>query len=109
MEFMGRPNKYPEEFRQRAVRLVFEWRDARGVTNGGVNPVASQLGVNPETLRNWLKVVEVDTGRPPGTTSEDKERIAQLERENRELRRSNEILKSAAAFFARELDPRPPK
>jgi transposase len=109
MESMARPSKYPEEFRQRAVRLVFEWRDARSVTSGGVNPVAAQLGVNPETLRNWLKQVEVDKGVRPGTTSEDKARIAELERENRELRRSNEILKSASAFFARELDPRPPR
>ena len=109
MESMARPSKYPEEFRQRAVRLVFEWRDARGVKTGGVNPVAGQLGVNPETLRNWLKQVEIDSGVRPGTTSEDKVRIAELEREVRELRRSNEILKAASAFFARELDPRPPK
>ena len=109
MESMARPNKYPKDFRERAVRLVFEWRDARGVTTGGVKDIAEQLGVNPETLRNWLKQVEVDTGARPGTTTEDKERIAQLERENRELRRANEILKAASAFFAKELDPRPPR
>lgn len=105
---MARPNKYPKEFRERAVRLVFEWREARGVTVGGVKDVATQLGVNPETLRNWLKPVEIDTGLRPGTTTEDKERIAHLERENRELRRANEILKRASAFFAAELD-RPQK
>ena len=98
MESMGRPSKYPTSSRQRAVRMVFEWREARGVTTGGVNEVAAQLGVNPETLRNWLKQVEVDTGLRPGTTTEDKARIAELERENRELRRANEILKSASAF-----------
>ena len=105
---MARPNKYPEEFRERAVRLVFEWREARGVTTGGVSDVAMQLGVNPETLRNWLKRVEIDTGLRPGTTTEDKARITELEREVRELRRANEILKRASAFFAAELD-RPQK
>ncbi len=109
MESMARPNKYPRDFRDRAVRLVFEWREARGVTTGGVSDIAAQLGVNPETLRNWLKQTEIDTGKRAGTTTEDKARIAQLERENRELRRANEILKAASAFFARELDPRPPK
>jgi transposase len=101
---MARPNKYPKEFRERAVRLVFEWREARSVTSGGVNDVAAQLGVNPETLRNWLKRVEIDTGLRPGTTTADQERIKQLEQENRELRRANEILKRASAFFAAELD-----
>jgi transposase len=109
MESMARPNKYPKDFRERAVRLVFEWRDARNETAGGISDIASQLGVNPETLRNWVKQADIDTGQRPGTTSEDKERIAQLERENRELRRANEILKAASAFFAKELDPRPPR
>jgi transposase len=81
-------------------RLVFEWRETRSVTTGGVNDVAAQLGVNPETLRNWLKRVEIDTGLRPGTTTADQERINQLEQENRELRRANEILKRASAFFA---------
>ena len=99
MEFMGRPSKYPQEFRDRAVRLVWEWRDARGVKTGGINPVADQLGVNYETLRNWMNQADVDAGHRPGTTSQDKERISELERENAELRRANEILKSAAVFF----------
>jgi transposase len=109
MEFMGKNRKFPSEFRERAVRLLWEWREARGVTVGGVDVVAAQLGVHPETLRNWLKQASVDAHCRPGTTTEDKARIAELERENRELRRSNEILKAASAFFARELDPRPPK
>jgi len=107
MEIMGRPSKYPQEFRDRAVRLVWEWREARGVKTGGINPVAHQLGVNHETLRNWMNQADVDAGHRPGTTSEDKARIADLERENAELRRANEILKSAAVFFGAELDRRP--
>ena len=106
---MGRPNKYPLEFRERAVRLVWEWREARGATTGGINSVADQLGVNHETLRNWVNQADVDAGRRPGTSTEDKARIADLERENFELRRANEILKSAAAFFGAELDRRPTK
>ena len=67
------------------------------------------MGVNRETLRNWVKQAEVDAGRRPGTSAVDSQRIAELEREVRELRRANEILKAASAFFARELDPRLPK
>ncbi len=65
--------------------------------------------MTPETLRIWVRRAEVDGGTRPGVTSEEKERLRQLERENRELRRANEILKAASAFFARELDPRLPK
>jgi transposase len=106
---MAAPRKYPEEVRQRAVRMVQEWRRERHQMSGGVSEVARQLGVNKETLRNWVNEHDVDAGVRPGTTTADRERIAQLERENRELRRANEILKAASAFFARELDPRPPR
>ena len=71
--------------------------------------IASKFGMTAETLRIWVRRAEVDGGKRPGVTSEEKERIRQLERENRELRRANEILKAASAFFARELDPRLPK
>ena len=71
---------------------------------GALARVAEQLGVNPETLRNWVTQAEVDAGDRPGTTTSDAARIAELERENRELRRSNAILRSASAFFAAELD-----
>jgi len=71
--------------------------------------VADQLGVNRETLRTWVNQAEVDSGTRPGTSSADAQRIAELERENRELKRANEILRAASAFFARELDPRLPK
>ena len=65
--------------------------------------------LNPETLRNWVEKAEIDSGQRPGTTSDDKKRIAELEKEVRELRRANEILKAASAYFARELDPRLPR
>jgi transposase len=71
--------------------------------------VGQRLAINTETLRNWVNKAEVDSGQRPGTTTEDKKRIAELERENRELRRANEILKAASAYFARELDPRYPR
>ena len=106
---MGRPRVYPDEFRERAVRLVREWREARGVTEGGLTAIAEQLGLRRETLRRWVMEQEVDQGTRPGLSTDDRTRIAELERENRELRRANEILKSAAAFFGAELDRRPRK
>jgi transposase len=71
--------------------------------------VARQLGVHRETLRVWVRQAQVDSGLRPGTTSEDARRIAELEREVRDLRRANEILKAASAYFARELDPKLPR
>ena len=108
MECMG-TRRHPAELRERAVRLVYEWREARDRKDGGLKDVGQQLGVHPETVRNWVRQHEIDGGQRSGLTSENKERIKQLERENFELRRANEILKSASAFFARELDPRPPR
>jgi transposase len=100
---MPAPKKYPDEVRERAVRMVFEIREESGQQVGAVARVADRLGVNRETLRNWVRQAEVDAGKRPGTSTVDAQRIAELERENRELRRANEILKSAASFFAREL------
>ena len=100
---MGRPRVYPDEFRERAVRLVREWREARGVTQGGLTAISEQLGMRRETLRRWVLEQDVDQGMQPGLSTDDRTRIAELERENRELRRANEILKSASAFFAAEL------
>jgi transposase len=91
------------------VKLVFEVRAETGNERGSIARVGRQLGINTETLRNWVNKAEVDSGQRPGTTSEDKKRIAELEREVRELRRANEILKAASAYFARELDPRYPR
>ena len=104
---MSAPRKYPEELRERAVRMVFETREQTGQRKGALARVGEQLGVNPETLRNWVSQAEVDGGQRPGTSTDDRQRIAELEREVRELRRANAILKSASAFFAAELD-RPP-
>jgi transposase len=106
---MGAPRKYPEELRERAVRMVQEIRAESGPRSNAIARVAQQLGVHAETVRNWTRRVEVDAGQRPGLSTEDRARIAELERENRELRRANEILKTASAFFARELDPRLPR
>src|SRR6185312_12648762 len=97
--------RYPPEMRERAVRLVREAIAESGERVGAVTRVARQLGIGPESLRNWVKQAEIDSGKRPGV----KQRIAELEREVRELRRANEILKAASAFFAAELDPRQPK
>ena len=105
---MPAPKRYPDELRERAVRMVFEIREQTGQRKGAMARVAEQLGINPETLRNWMNQAEVDAGQRPGTSTDDRQRIAELEREVRELRRANEILKSASAFFAAELDrPQP--
>ena len=101
---MGRPRVYPDEFRERAVRLVHEWRKERGVADGGLQAVADQLGINRETLRRWVIEQHVETGERFGLTQAERSRIRELERENRELKRANEILKTAAAFFGAELD-----
>ena len=101
---MPTPRKYPDELRERAVRMVFEIREQTGQRKGALVRVGEQLGINPETLRNWVNQAEVDGGQRPGTSTDDRQRIAELEREVRELRRANGILKSASAFFAAELD-----
>ena len=105
----GRPSKYPVELRERAVRMVLEVRKDTGQTFGVVTRVARELGIGTESLRGWLKQADIDGGHRRGTSTADKERIAQLERENRELRRANDILKAASVFFATELDGRPKK
>jgi transposase len=101
--------RYPPELRERAVRMVQEAIEQTGERFGVITRVARQLGVGTESLRTWVRQAEVDGGRRPGLTTEERRRIAELEREVRELRRANEILKAAASFFARELDPRLPK
>jgi transposase len=106
---MASRKQHPVELRERAVAMVFELRAESGNSRGSIARVGERLGINPETLRNWVERAEIDGGQRPGTTSDDKKRIAELERENRELRRANEILKAASAYFARELDPRFPR
>jgi transposase len=89
--------------------MVLETIEQTGERVGVITRVARQLGVGSESLRGWVRQAEVDGGRRPGITTEERRRIAELEREVRELRRANDILKAAASFFARELDPRPPR
>jgi transposase len=101
--------RYPPEMRERAVRMVRESIAESGERVGAVTRVARQLGIGPESLRNWVKQADIDNGKRSGVTTAEQRRITELERENRELRRANEILKAASAFFARELDPRLPK
>jgi len=101
---MAPPKKYPDELRERATRMVVEARSDPAAATGAIKRIADQLGIHPEALRTWVKRAEIDAGDRPGTTSSNAERVAQLERENRELRRANQILRSAASFFAAELD-----
>lgn len=102
---MARPSKFPEELRERATRMAVDLRRDPATRSGAIQRVAEQLGMHPETLRNWVRQAEVDEGVRPGVTSADAQRISELEREVRELRRANEILRTSAAFFAAaELD-----
>ena len=103
---MTRPGRYPHELRERAVRLVFEHQDEHASQWAAITSIAHKVGVSSETLRKWVRA-EVDDGFRPGLTTDERERLKALERENRELRRANEILKSAAAFSGAELDRRP--
>jgi len=106
---MTRASRFSPEVRERAVRMVFEHASAHASQWAAITSIAEKFGMTAETLRGWVRQAEVDTGHRPGTTTAEAERIRELERENRELRRANEILKAASAFFARELDPQPPK
>jgi transposase len=85
--------------RERAVRMVHETIEQRGERFGVVTEVARKLGIGVEPLRNWVAQAEIDEGKRPGVTTDERRRIAELERENRELRRANEVLKAAASFF----------
>src|SRR5260370_9306143 len=105
----GSGHQHPAELRERAVRMVQETMKETGERHGVVTRIAVQLGLGSETLRHWVKQAEINAGERPGITTKDQQRIAELEKENRELRRANEILKAAPAFFPRALDPRRPK
>ena len=105
---MERPSRYSPEVRERAVRLVLEHERAHDSQWAAIRSIAAKIGCSSETLRHWVRAVERDTGRRPGLTTEERQRLKALERENRELRRANEILRKASAFFAQaELDRRP--
>ena len=96
--------RYTNEMRERAVRMVAEVRSEHPHETAALRHVAGLLGMNTETLRLWVHRAEVDAGKRPGTTSDDAEEIKRLKREVAELRRANQILKSASVFFAKELD-----
>ena len=96
--------KYPTELKERAVRIVIEARGGPGGDRGAGACIGQQLGILSDTLRGWVQRSEVDSGTRPGTTTNDVARLAELDREVKELRRANAILRSAAAFFAVELD-----
>ena len=96
------PKQYPAEIRERAVRLVREAQQHPDTSYGAPARIAQQLGLNADTLRGWLKQADIDGGARPGVTTSESARIAELERENRELKRANQILKSASAFCAAE-------
>lgn len=104
MSGQRRPGRYPVEMRARAVRMVFEAEGHCGSQWEAICSIAEKLGPTPETVRRWVRQVEIDEGRRPGLSTDERERLKRLERENRELRRANEILKAASAFFAAELD-----
>jgi len=101
---MAAPRKYPEELRERAIRLTLDARKDSASRPSACVRIGEQLGINAEMLRGWVTQAEVDAGARPGTSTSEAEKIAQLERDNRELRRANAILRSASAFFAAELD-----
>jgi transposase-like protein len=105
---MGRRSRYSPEVRERAIRMVMEQEREYGSQWAAICSIAGKLGCSPETLRNWVRQAERDAGRRPGWTTEEKQRLKELERENRELKRANEILRKASAYFAQaELDRRP--
>ncbi len=104
---MGRPSKYSKELRERAVRLVLENQERYDSQWAAFCSFAEKIGCSAEVLRKWFRQAERDAGQRPGLTTEERERLKRLERENFELRRANEILRKASAYFAQaELDRR---
>lgn len=104
---MARPNRYSPEVRERAVRMVLEHGREYDSQWSAIVSIAEKIGCSRETLRNWVRRAEIDTGRRAGLSSDERARIKELERENRELRRANEILRKASGIAQAELDRRP--
>ena len=104
---MTRPSRFSPDVRDRAVRMVLEQQDKHESQWAAITSIAEKIGCTAETLRKWVRQAERDQGTRPGLTTEERQRLKQLERENVELRRANEILKKASAYFAQaELDRR---
>ena len=101
---MTRPGRYPQELRERAVRLVFEHQQEHPSQWAAITSIAEKIGCAAETLRSWVRRAERDGGRRPGLTTDERARFRQLERENVELRRANEILREASVLFAKAVD-----
>jgi transposase len=107
MDPMPRPSKYSPELRERAVRMVFDHAGDYPSQWAAIRSIAGKLGCNTEALRRWVRQAERDAGQRPGLTTSERDELKRLQRENFELKRANEILKKAAAFFAQaELDRR---
>jgi len=105
---MGRPRTFSAEVRERAVRMVMEHAGEYESQWAAIGSIAAKIGCTAETLRKWVRQAERDLGKRPGLTTDERQRLKELERENRELKRANEILRKASAFFAQaELDRRP--
>src|SRR2546426_8273598 len=104
---MKTPSRFSPEVRERAVRMVLEHQAEHDSQWAAIGSIAEKIGCSAETLRNWVRQAERDQGRRPGLTTDERQRLKQLERENFELRRANEILRKASAYFAQaELDRR---
>ncbi len=105
---MNTSKRFPAEVRERAVRLVFEHEGEHESQWAAIGSIAAKIGCTGETLRKWVRQAERDRGRRAGLTTNERDRLKDLERENRELKRANEILRKASAYFAQaELDRRP--
>ena len=104
---MARPSRYSPEVRERAVRMVREHQAEHESQWAAIRSMAEKLGCTSETLRRWVRQAECDAGVRPGLTTDERLRLKELERENRDLKRANEILRKASAYFAQaELDRR---
>ena len=104
---MERRGRFPKEVRERSVRLVFEQQEQHESQWAAICSIAGKMGCSPQTLHKWVGQAENDAGKRPGLTTSERERVKELERENRELKRANEILRKASAYFAQaELDRR---